>query len=355
MGARRDASSRDDAQLDGPLGDQDRSAGVIWRFRVGAPLSSAPGVAPDGTVYVAARDGSVCALGREGVFRWGYTLPGPVAGGTATDSDGRFYVATTSRQLYALSTAGAPAWMFRSPVPVVTDLALGRGGALYFGGADQHMWAVSSRAVALFRVPAAGGVTAGPATSPSGKLVAFGAADGRLWVVHAIRRFTAPRKYAAIKTKGTVLGGRLEQPPVVSDDGAVYAVAGGRLVSVGPSGEVRWARAGVDFVARAGPGKLAAASRHGRVMLLSADGSERARYELGGELAGAPVRDGDGVLYAPGADGSLWLMQESKPPQRLVLAHAALFGPRLDPSRRRLLVASGDGSVMALRAGVWPQ
>ena len=314
---------------------------VIFRFHAGAPLPGAPGVAPNGTVYVASAEGYVHALDAEGSFKWSYTVEGAIVGGPSVDADGRVYVATTSRRIYALSPNGRRYWLFNCPVRPETGVVRGTDGTLYFVGSDQHLWAISSRAGAMFRVGLSGKATAGPEAGPSGQ-VAVAVGSGEVSVVQtAARRFDVS------------VGDAPATALVWLGESAFGALAGGRLFSFHPPSKTpAWAPISASHAARARADELVLALEDGRLVTVSSrDGREIARRPSVGKLSAPPVVAKDGTIVTPGEDGTLRAVLPDGGVLSLRVASAALLEPVLFGSR--IVASGGDGTVVVVDAESW--
>jgi outer membrane protein assembly factor BamB len=90
------------AARDGTLSALDANDGTLrWREQTGGPLSAPPAQAADGTLYQGTDNERLLALAPDGTLRWQMQLRGAVRAQPALSEGGRLYVPTTSGRLYA--------------------------------------------------------------------------------------------------------------------------------------------------------------------------------------------------------------------------------------------------------------
>jgi polysaccharide biosynthesis protein PslG len=97
-----DGTLRWERQVVQPAAGQDPRTSLT----IGGPLLS-----PDGqTIYLAARDGSLHALDRQGRERWQTRVDGQIVGSPTLGPDGQLFVATNDSRLIALDSEGRQRW-----------------------------------------------------------------------------------------------------------------------------------------------------------------------------------------------------------------------------------------------------
>jgi outer membrane protein assembly factor BamB len=324
---------------DGRLTTADRMSGVLWRFRAGAPVLGAPAIGPQGSVYVGATDGSLHALSADGTFLWSYSFNGPVSGTMTVDERGIVYAATTASTLHALRPNGTPLWNARTPVAAVTGVVLGPRGDLYFGARDGALYAATRAGRTVWRMPLKDGLSMGPRSADGRRLVVASRA-GELIVLEGLRQ---SRRFS--------FNAEIEAPVAVTAE-TVYLVAGGTLVAADFRGQQRWTAPGFANVALGRDGLIACGS-DGQLSWFSTDGKVQRRARMPSAPSAAPIIDSSGRTFVPAESGSLFVFSPRGALEREVrVGRAALAEPVLDPPRSRLLVASGDGSVAAVRLAV---
>ena len=239
---------------------------LLWRSEAGGEFSAAP-AADERGVYVGSelsaegRDaqtvytkGVVRALSRtSGVTLWTRTVPNPLEGALVI-GDGLLLGASTDGRIYALDKGtGAPAWItktehsFRSP-PVIAN------GRLALASEDGYLLIVAPKTGAILRRYRTENSQAAP-FSLWGKMLYTGSADG---YVTALRE------------------------------------TGGRL-------ETLWRRrAGTSVqTLTSTPAGLLVASRDNFIYFLShKNGNRLWKKQMPGRVAGEPVVDSDGALFA---------------------------------------------------------
>src|SRR2546421_5279817 len=163
-----------------------------WRAAIGAagPATGgpSPAVGPDGTAYVPSADGSLYAIGPDGLRRWTFNTGVPLEFSPAVGPDGTVYLAAFASgrgTLSALTPRGRLRWHVR--VPTGSDVTRGPDGTIYL--AAHLLVAVSPRGRIVWRhvVDATGAPLAGPGpvvvvpTLTPSALLALGPGGGVRW------------------------------------------------------------------------------------------------------------------------------------------------------------------------------
>lgn len=105
--------------------------------------TTAPAVAPDGTVYVGCWDDQFYAFSPAGDVLWTYTAAAPITKGSSIAKDGAVYFATDEPALYALSPAGSLLWKTLLQGQANNLASIGPDGSLYVNCADGKLYAFS--------------------------------------------------------------------------------------------------------------------------------------------------------------------------------------------------------------------
>jgi hypothetical protein len=205
-----------------------------------------------------------------------------------------------------------------------------------FGASDGSLWAYSFHATALFHVPLAGDLRAPP--RPLGQKTWVGVGDDLVLVDGASRR-TRVR-----------LGATIEHLAEPLPSGAAVVIAGGELSVLTTRGDVAFRRSGVSWAETVGA-EIVAVEPRGRVVWVSADGSERGVAESGVRPTEPPLTLPSGLVCVPGEAGNLALVAPGGAVTRVAVAKSALHSPVHDVARKRLVVASGDGTLASLPVG----
>jgi len=170
---------------------------TLWQASIGSAgvFAFSPALA-DGSVFVAARDGSVARLdAASGKLQWRVSTGTPLSGGVGADA-ATVAVGTDKGEVIALDArSGAPRWRARVSSEVLSAPELG-GGLVYVRSADSRVFA-------------------------------FDAADGK-------RRWVYQRAAAALIMRSPT--------GLTFHEGNLYAgFSGGKLVAINaPTGAVRW-------------------------------------------------------------------------------------------------------------------
>jgi outer membrane protein assembly factor BamB len=200
---------------------------------IGVPLA-APGVGPDGTIYLATDKGLVYALRPDGSTLWSANTAVTLNLVPVVGSTGSVYVASTqSKKLIALSSAtGAVQFSFTSPGAISDEPTVGPDGSLYIA-ASAGLYHLSPGGAQLFYAPAVGGsFLTSPLLSADGAMVyaatngknfmAFDAASGaQRWMFTFAGRFVAAPVMASDGT--LVLGSDAAELAFLSSDGTVLS------------------------------------------------------------------------------------------------------------------------------------
>jgi outer membrane protein assembly factor BamB len=103
-----------------------------WVYNAGPSAVSGIALAPDGTIHFAAADG-IYALSADSQLLWKAPLPfGPVTAAPTLSSDGTLYLASESGKLFALDHSGNLHWASGDTKhKLLTPPALGEGATLY--------------------------------------------------------------------------------------------------------------------------------------------------------------------------------------------------------------------------------
>ena len=315
----------------------------LWRCVPGGPLRGAPAL-DEGGLYVAGKEGVLCALTRDGALRWTSQPIGAPIRQTPVIAAGRVIVGTESGEIVACRTDdGTVAWRAPTGAPATGGLAVARG-TVYVGDAygrlhaldaahgrpawpypfqarkriaaapvvRREMVIVGDCADALYFVDAHRGrelwppvdledrITASVAAAGAhvfagtreGRLVKLAAASGRLdptWTFEAA---------------GPILSGLVISP----DRRRLYAGAGDGLYAIDTeTAACHWCFDGGGTVAAAPvlwEGLCFVGTNSGLVVALDAEtGAVLWRYELGERVTGLAFDAG--VLYGVGADGAV--------------------------------------------------
>jgi len=215
------------------------NSAVQWRYNLGTEASyAAPTIAADGTVYVAGGDSALHAVGPDGVRRWRFPTDNQVYTSPALDAAGNVYLASLSGVVYSLTPTGAQRWRSNAGGFVTSSLALANGAA-YFASYDRKLYAMEMATGAVRWTYLMGDEVraSSPAVAEDGS-VFIGAYDRRVHQVNAdgtLRRTFAAANW--FRSAPLLAGGRLF---IGSNDGRVYALEVGVRAAPGP--EAPWAQ-----------------------------------------------------------------------------------------------------------------
>ena len=103
-----------------------------WAFSTGAPITSSPAIAADGTIYFTSTDGNLYALKPDGSERWRLRTGGFTEASPVLDVPGQIYLAVNGIRS-SFSSDGKKIWEFGgSPMLVGPAPAVAANGLVYF-------------------------------------------------------------------------------------------------------------------------------------------------------------------------------------------------------------------------------
>jgi outer membrane protein assembly factor BamB len=145
----------------------------------------------DGAIIVAARNQTVsCYDPANASFRWQYAAGSPITAAPAVGTDGTVFFGTQDGQLHALNADGSLRWRFRTGGRIQSSPAVGTDGVVYFGSDDRGIYAVGPDGHRRWAAQAGGIVTASPVIAPDDTVI-IGSQDGRMYAFwpNGIRRW----------------------------------------------------------------------------------------------------------------------------------------------------------------------
>jgi outer membrane protein assembly factor BamB len=332
-----------------------QTSDVAWRLVDAVDFASAPAVAADGTVYIAASDKTLRATAPDGTPKWAFQadefLP---SRSPAIGDDGTVYIGDYPAPLpgpatlYAINPDGTLRWTFGSSDGFGT-VTIGPNGTIYVASGLQ-VHAINADGTERWRFFAAACSQTG--CSITSQPVALGP-DGSVYF-HANGGFGAPSFFFALNPDGTLrwlasTGGSEGFAPSVCASsvcrGTIYFALGGPisepdgLIAIRPNGSVKWGyevgevTAGTSIAPDGTVYLPASNSLHA----VNPDGT--LRWAVGTEqvLRDRPAVGGDGTIYVNGdfedvyafnADGTLkWLFEatDANPKGVAIGPHGRLY------------------------------
>lgn len=119
-----------------------------WWFKAEGEIVSAPGIGPNGTVYLVSQDeeefwGWLYAINSDGNLKWKYKVENGVAPIAPTiTSEGTIYIGT-NMGLSAFNPDGTKKWSFNLGVTISSSPAIGSDGTIYMGTSNNYMYALN--------------------------------------------------------------------------------------------------------------------------------------------------------------------------------------------------------------------
>jgi outer membrane protein assembly factor BamB len=299
-----------------------QSANLRWSFPTpGIPGS--PAVGGDGTIYLPVgalhsnTTGYLYAVNPDGTQRWRVQLAGPPSStAPAIAPDGTIYVhangpenVVSIERLYAVDPSGSIDWTFEFnggfgifTSSVQSSPAVAADGTIYIGSMDTNLYALNTDGTVRWaRSPTVSSIESSPAVAP----------DGTIYIVDVSTKLFAYSPTGALRwsyqLSDVPIGTANDQSPSIGSDGTVYvgspwgtSSSDGHLYAIRPDGTLRWRflmgkvrstpAIGADGTVHIGSNGLYA---------LNPDGTQRWRF-LSGAVpfsSVSPVIGGDGTIY----------------------------------------------------------
>jgi outer membrane protein assembly factor BamB len=116
---------------------------LLWRYQIGALIKSSPAIGQDGTIYFAAQDKYLYALGKDGNLKWRSGLDDQIASSPALAQDGTIYFGSFDKKFYALNPDGTIKWVYEITDAFSSPPAIALDGTIYIGTNVGFLHAVS--------------------------------------------------------------------------------------------------------------------------------------------------------------------------------------------------------------------
>jgi outer membrane protein assembly factor BamB len=215
-------------------------------------------------------------------------------------------------------SAGVLMWTFDPGTELRGRIAVGADGSIFFITRDGVLHGLNSKGKEVMRRDADG---SSPALLPDGTLIAM----------------SSKLEIAAFNKDGAILW-HLEigdsDGPLATTDRAIYAFAGGDLVSISTGGSLNW-RVNVGSItsAAATPDGVAVGASRGAVTAVASDGAVLWTFQPDGGFSGS-VAYSDDVVYAGSVSGGVYAIdsRSGNPLWHVNAVHAVTAGPAVAPS-----------------------
>ncbi len=164
---------------------------IIWGYRTGFMVWSAPSFWKDGTVYSAGFDHILYALEmNSGKIKWKKDLHGALVGSPAISETGILYQTSFNGSIYALNCQnGAKIWEYKTGSHVYASAAISLDNTVYFGSTNGTFYALNGKTGKIkwtyyIGDPIRASASIGP--DPEAKvpyLIYFGGGDGKVYAL----------------------------------------------------------------------------------------------------------------------------------------------------------------------------
>ena len=287
----------------------------LWQVATGSPITGAPAIGRDGTIYFGGIDRSIYAVAPDGTVKWSVPTGGLIdTCSPAMAEDGTLYIGSNDGNLYALRPDGTRRWTksFGANAPASNSPALAADGTIYIKPGDGWLYALNPADGTTrwrFNVGALQSY-ASPSVAPDGTIYQ-GSDNGRLYAINP--NGTEKWRYPAA-TSGPI--DPIYTVPALDGAGNLYfgVLNSGRLYSLTPAGTLRWIYTGATLDSSSSP----ALSPDGATVYFggydrrlhavnASTGGARWTFLLGDEVrASSPAVDSNGVIYIGAYDYKLY-------------------------------------------------
>jgi len=292
----------------------------LWQVATGSPITGAPAVGRDGTLYFGSIDRSIYAVAPDGTVKWSVPTGGLIdTCSPAIADDGTVYMGSNDGNLYALRPDGTRRWTksFGANAPASNSPALAADGTIYIKAGDGWLYALNPADGATrwrFNVGAIQSY-ASPSVAPDGTIYQ-GSENGRLYAINP--NGTEKWRYPAA-TSGPI--DPIYTVPALDSAGNLYfgVLNSGRLYSLTPAGTLRWVYTGAALDSSSSPalspdGATVYFGGYDRLLhaVNTSNGGARWTFLLGDEVrASSPAVDSNGVIYIGAYDYKLYAINAS--------------------------------------------
>jgi outer membrane protein assembly factor BamB len=289
-----------------------------WEIALQPSLStSAPAIAPDGTIYIGSTNGKLYAVNPDGTKKWEVNIANTESS-PAIGSDGTIYIGGHGINivLHAVTPDGAEKWRYiddgvdgNNAWVSTSSPAIGADGTIYIGG-YQNLYAVNPDGSEKWKclIYNLGGRSS-PAVGKDGTIYVAGFNSNQL---HAVK------PDGILKWNSPALGGLTTASPTIGTDGTIYIGSGqnhGNFSAIDPvNGNFKWTYDTPNIFyssAVIGPNNTIYVCAGSDLYALSLDGSFLWSYPSGNTSWASPAIGSDGTIYFCNYDGKLFAIQSS--------------------------------------------
>jgi outer membrane protein assembly factor BamB len=262
---------------------------VQWEFKTGVEIESSPAIGSDGTIYFGSRNRKFYAVTPAGKLKWIFQTGAWNDSSPAIAADGTIYFGSWDKNFYALKPDGSLKWKLTTDGIIDSSPAIGADGTIYFGSHDTKFYALMPDGKVKWSFATGGQIISSPAIGPHGDIY-FTSLDGNLY---------------ALKPDGSeqwhlLTGGITPSSPVVDSRETIYVAANQLCLAISASGKKLWAQDVGDQVVgapAATDSQIYFASRIPGLTAMTTNGTVAWSERLYGETSSSPTVGKDGTIY----------------------------------------------------------
>ncbi len=316
---------------------------LLWSYDTNSPLLASAAVSHFGTVYVAATDGRLYAIGKRGRLLWTHTTDEPIFSSPVV-SHGQIYVCSEDASLYALAQDGSDLWRFETGGfgalggSIFATPQIGTDGAVYLAGLyDPNLYALnpddgSIKWVCNFEfaidpcdpnsATKGGWPFAAPAIAEDGTIYQTLLYDSHLYAIEPETGTIIWAKNLADPCSGLFDANDAAvlryadgwSSPALAPDGTIYvSLDDPYLRAVHPNGTIKWAAKlgtmGAFTLTLGDDGLVYAASDDHYLYVVDHDGEQVAQFQ-GDHWLSHPVIAPDRTIIVSDANNTVWAISQ---------------------------------------------
>jgi len=329
------------------LGPQTLAVKYLYSLGSKQNILSSPSFGADGTIYIGADDGNLCAYNPNGTAKWTYQTGGSISSSPAIGADGSIYFGSSDRNFYALNANGTLQWA--KPCLAMnyylSSPTIGADGTIYITDGSKHLLAFNPAGIQLWSNNSPGSMDGSPAIGTDGTI--YIASEGGTLNAYSAN---GSYKWGAYLEQASALSS-----PAIGADGMIYVgAANHKLYAVSADGKLQWSFLAGDAI-QATP----AIGRDGTIYCGSLDGKLNAVDKYGnwlwsvqattkGAIYSSPAIGADGTIYYGTDDQCLYAISADRTRKLSMVTRGKIRSSPAIAADGTLYVGSSDNSLYAI-------